>query len=84
MDDDDEQDLPFVSMTEERDAYGNLTFDNVGKDFEQEVIYRSDFYGRVLTDMGLKRYIDLPEETAKLDNMLNTIGALASDSQSLN
>ena len=41
-----------------------------GTDFEEEVIYRSDFYGQVLADMGLKRYVDIPEETAKLDNML--------------
>ena len=71
-------------MTEERDTYGNSALDFVGMDYEQEVIYRSDFYGKVLTDMGLKRYIDIPQETAKLDNMLNTIGALTTDSQSLN
>ena len=53
------------------------------KDYEEEVIFRSDFYGQVLQDMGLKRYIDLPEETAKLDNCLNVIGAMATDSQSL-
>lgn len=33
------------------------------KDYEEEVIYREDFYGKVLNDMGLKRYIDIPEET---------------------
>ena len=49
---------------------GNATLDLMGKDFEEEVIYRSDFYGQVLTDMGLKRYVDIPQETAKLDNML--------------
>ena len=34
--------------------------------------------------MGLKRYIDLPAETAKVDNCLTRIGAMATDLQSLN
>ena len=33
--------------------------------------------------MGLKRYVDIPAETAKLDSMLTQIGALVTDSQSL-
>ena len=41
-----------------------------GTDFEEEVIYRSDFYEQILADIGLKRYVDVPEETAKLDNVL--------------
>ena len=59
---------------------GNITLDLIGKDFEEEVIYRADFYSQVLKDMGLKRYIDIPEETAKLDSMLTKIGALVTDS----
>ena len=73
-DDDDEEGLmeqPFVSMTVERDSFGRPTLALAGSDPEEEVIYRSDFYGKVLTSMGLKRYIDLPQETAKLDNMLS-------------
>ena len=58
-------------------------FELNGKDHEEEVIYRSDFYGQVLADMGLKRYVDIPAETAKLDSMLTQIGALVTDSQSL-
>lgn len=57
-------------MTVERDEYGNAHKDVIGSDYEEEVIFRSDFYGRVLTGMGLKRYVDIPQETAKLDNML--------------
>lgn len=75
---------PFLSMTVERDFYGNALQEVIGSDFEEEVIFRSDFYGRVLADMGLKRYVDIPQETAKLDNMLTQIGALVTDSQSLN
>ena len=71
-------------MTVERDFYGNALQEVIGSDFEEEVIFRSDFYGRVLADMGLKRYVDIPQETAKLDNMLTQIGALVTDSQSLN
>ena len=85
--DDDEEDRkeqPFVSMTVERDSFGRLTLALAGTDHEEEVIYRSDFYGKVLTGMGLKRYIDLPQETAKLDNLLNQIGAMSTDIQSLN
>ena len=48
------------------------------------MIYRSDFYGTVLADMNLKRFIDIPAETDKLDNMLTSIGAMKIDGQSLN
>ena len=69
---------PFVSMTVERDSSGSPCLTNI-TDHEEEVIYRADFYGNVLTNMGLKRYVDLPQETAKLDNMLSQIGAMATD-----
>ena len=49
-----------------------------------EVIYRSDFFGQVLSDIGLKKYIDIPEETAKLENCLTKIGAMATDTHSMN
>ena len=75
---------PFTSLTVERDAQGRPQLEIGKKDFEEEVIYRSHFYDKVLTDMGLKRYIDLPQETAKLDSILTQIGALVTDSQSLN
>ena len=78
-DEDGIQEEPFVSMTVERDNNGYPKFELNGKDHEEEVIYRSDFYGKVLTSMGLKRYIDLPQETAKLDNLLGQIGAMTTD-----
>ena len=53
------------------------------KDYEEEVIYRTDLYGKVLNDMGLKSYVDIPQETAKLDTCLDVIGALAVDTESL-
>ena len=34
--------------------------------------------------MNLKRFIDIPAETDKLDNMLTSIGAMKIDGQSLN
>ena len=64
-----DSDLPFVSLTEERDDFGRPTF-NSDKDHEEEVILRQDFFGKVLTDMGLKRYVEIPEETQKMDNCL--------------
>jgi len=36
-----------------------------------------------LRELGLKKYIDIPEEHAKLDDCLQQIGALVIDSQSL-
>ena len=33
--------------------------------------------------MGLKKYIDIPEETAKLDTCLTQIGAMATDTHSM-
>ena len=82
--DDDSLEPPFVSLTIERDQNGQPVVDIDDKDQDEEVIYRSDFYGKVLMDMGLKKYIDLPEETAKLDACLQTIGAMASDTRTLN
>ena len=46
-------------MTVERDSSGSPCLTNI-TDHEEEVIYRADFYGNVLTNMGLKRYVDLP------------------------
>ena len=43
---------------------------------EIEVILHSDFYEKMLKMMGLKKYVDIPEEAAKLDEMLTKIGAL--------
>ena len=62
LDDTDQQNMkeqPFVSMTVERDSSGSPCLTNI-TDHEEEVIYRADFYGNVLTNMGLKRYVDLP------------------------
>ena len=44
---------------------------------EEEVIFNDNFYGVVLTDMGLKRFTDIPEESEKLQETLKRIGALA-------
>ena len=33
---------------------------------EVEVIYRDDFFKKVLNDMGLKKYVEIPEETEKI------------------
>ena len=66
----------FISLTKVRDASGNVIIDkNPGK-AEVEIILNDDFYGKVLKDMGLKRYVDIPEEAQKLDKMLIEIGAL--------
>ena len=43
---------------------------------EIEVILHSDFYEKMLKMMGLKKYVDIPEEADKLDDMLTKIGAL--------
>lgn len=61
LDDDEFSEPPFVSMTVERDSSGFPVLALAGLDHEEEVIYRSDFYGKVLMSMGLKRYIDIPE-----------------------
>ena len=45
MDDDEFSEPPFVSMTVERDEYGYQALNLEGRDSEEEVIYRSDFYG---------------------------------------
>ena len=37
---------------------------------EIEVILHADFYEKMLKMMGLKKYVDIPEEAAKLDEML--------------
>ena len=47
------------------------------------MIIRADFYTKVLQKLGLQRYLDVPDEAARLDNFLRKIGALAADSQSL-
>ena len=56
--------------------------DLLNKDFEEEVIYKDHFFKTVLTDLGLKKYTDIPEETAKLENCLTLIGAVSADTQS--
>ena len=45
-------------------------------DYEIEVILKKDFYELVLQGMGLKKYINVPEEIKKLDSLLESIGAL--------
>ena len=40
------------------------------------MILHSDFYENMLKIMGLKKYVDITEEAAKLDLMLTSIGAL--------
>ena len=68
-----------------RDSQGNAIPD-LNRSNEVEIILNDDFYGKVLKDMGLKRYVDIPEEAQKLEQMLIEIGALATkkiDSKSI-
>ena len=45
---------------------------------EIEVILYSDFYFKVLKELGLKKLLtDLPVEHERLDRYLNEVGALA-------
>ena len=44
-------------------------------DYEIEVITKKDFYELVLQGMGLKKYINVPDEIRKLDSLLESIGA---------
>ena len=68
----------FVSLAKMRDPSGEVVPDPNPGSAEVEIILNDDFYGKVLKDMGLKRYVDIPEEAAKLEQMLIAIGALAS------
>ena len=61
-----------------RDSQGNVMPDPAPGKVEVELILNEDFYGKVLKDMGLKRYVDIPEEAQKLNQMLIEIGALSS------
>ena len=54
------------------------------QDFEVDVIYRSDFFGKVLNDIGLRKYIDIPNEMSKLETCLTKIGAMTTDTHSMN
>ena len=53
------------------------------QDFEVEVIYHSDFFSKVLSDIGLKKYIDIPEDMSKLETCLTKIGAMCTDTHSM-
>lgn len=55
-------DIPYNSMTLARDAQGNPLIDFSSSAKEEEIIRWKDFYGEALYDMGLKKYIDIPEE----------------------
>ena len=48
---------------------GNIAKSNQ-QNREIEVILHADFYEKMLKIMGLKKYVDIPEEAAKLDEML--------------
>ena len=75
----------FVPLSTMRDSQGNPIPD-LNRSNEVEIILNDDFYGKVLKDMGLKRYVDIPEEAQKLEQMLIEIGALATkkiDSKSI-
>ena len=43
---------------------------------ETEIILLSDFYSIVLADLGLKKFTDIADESAKIDKLLSEIGAL--------
>ena len=70
---------PFASLTEERDEQNRIQLDPDNK--EVEVIYHDDFFKLVLADMGLKKYLEIPEESEKLNQCLERIGATCSDNQ---
>lgn len=79
---DGDDETPFNSLTLQRDSDGNVMIDFSGSAKEEEIIRWKDLYGEALYDMGLKKYIDIPEEQAKLDDCLKQIGALRVDSES--
>jgi len=65
---------PHTSFTALNDADGNRT---ITDDHEVEVILRKDFFELVLRGMGLKKYIEVPMESQKLETLLKSIGAMA-------
>ena len=65
----------FDSLTYNSQMDGNVAKNN-RQNREIEVILHADFYEKMLKMMGLKKYVDIPEEAAKLDEMLTQIGAL--------
>ena len=67
----------FVPLYTQRDYNGNKITDGDTSKVEVDVIKNQDFFEEVLMEMGLKRYVDLPEEAEKLEQMLEKIGALA-------
>jgi len=52
----------FHSLIVERDADGNVIPHPNPANVEVEIIKNEDFFGIVLKDMNLKRYVDIPEE----------------------
>lgn len=52
----------FISLSRKRDADGNAIPEVNPGALEAEIILNEDFYGVVLTDMGLKKYVEIPEE----------------------
>ena len=54
--------VTFVSLTLPQDASGNAVPHTNTGNAEIEIILNEDFYGKVLKDMNLKRYVDIPEE----------------------
>lgn len=46
------------------------------------MILKQDFFSRLLKELGLKKYMEVPEEVAKIDDLLLKIGALVTESHS--
>ena len=59
----DENEPPYISYTFRKDPFGRVEPKDLLKaENEVEILLLKDFYGKVLTDMGLKRYVDIKEE----------------------
>ena len=59
----DESEPPYISHAFQRDPFGRVEPKDLLKaENEVEILLLEDFYGKVLTDMGLKRYVDIKEE----------------------
>ena len=52
----------FISVTRKRDSDGNVAPEANPGAVEVEIIKYDDFFSVVLTDMGLKKYVEIPEE----------------------
>lgn len=73
----DENEPPYTSHKLLKDPLGRVLPQQQQGENEVEILLLEDFYGKVLTDMGLKRYVDIKEEAQKLESILKEIGAMA-------